>query len=248
MSLSCEEYESLRTQWLNSAAGNLPGEHCLLCNDRGYTVEYRGGEHICVECPCMAKRKSLRRIERSGLKEQLEAYTFKTFLTNEPWQAFMKRKAEEFLSDNKGKWFIACGSVGAGKTHICTAICGELLNAGLEVRYMRWRDDGRRIKAVINENTEYDAMVEPLKKVSVLYIDDLFKTQRGKEISVGDVNLAFDILDARYSNRTLMTIISSEKTPEEIMEIDEGVGSRIYERCKDYCLRLTGDKNLRLRK
>ena len=38
-------------------------------------------------------------------------------------------------ADPKG-WFVTTGRSGAGKTHLCTAICGELLHRGLPVRYM----------------------------------------------------------------------------------------------------------------
>lgn len=195
----------------------------------------------------MAKRRSLKRIERSGLKGALVSYTFDAFETSEPWQVEMKRKAREFLADSAGKWFMAAGSVGSGKSHICTAICGELLNAGLEVRYMRWRDDGGRIKAAVNDNEEYSRLIEPLKTVRVLYIDDLFKTQAGKEVTAGDVNLAFELLDHRYADRRLITVLSSEKTIGDILNIDEAVGSRIFERCRDYYVQLDGQKNWRLR-
>lgn len=245
--LTSEEYESLRTQWGNAVAGSLDGLDCPLCCNRGYTVCVdEKGNQVCVECACMAKRRSLKRIERSGLQGALAACTFGTFRTEEPWQAEMKRKAVEFLGDYSGKWFAAMGCVGAGKSHICTAICGELLNAGKEVRYMLWRDHGGRLKAAVNNSEEYSRLVEPLKAVDVLYIDDFFKTQSGKEVTQGDVNLAFEILNYRYINPKLVTILSSEKTIEEILDIDEAVGSRIYERCRDYYIRLVNRKNWRL--
>lgn len=246
--LSPSEYEALRRQWGNAAAGSLDGLDCPLCRNRGYTIEIaENGNQTCVECSCMAKRRSLKRIERSGLTGLLSTYTFQAFQTSEPWQAEMKRKAQAFLTDNEGKWFAAMGAVGSGKSHICTAICGELLNAGLEVRYMRWRDDGGRIKAAVNDNEEYSRLIEPLKTVRVLYIDDLFKTQAGKEVTAGDVNLAFELLDHRYADRRLITVLSSEKTIGDILNIDEAVGSRIFERCRDYYVQLDGQKNWRLR-
>lgn len=246
--LSPSEYEALRAEWGNAVVGSLDGPDCPVCHNRGYVVKVdEKGNQACAECSCMARRRSLKRIERSGLRDLLCAYTFDTFQTVEPWQAEMKRKAQAFLSDNEGKWFAAMGSVGSGKSHICTAICGELLNAGMEVRYMLWRDEGGRLKAAVNDSEEYERLIGPLKTVKVLYIDDLFKTQKGKEISQGDINLAFELLNYRYVNRRLVTIISSEKTIEDILSIDEAVGSRIFERCKDYYLPLTGRKNWRLR-
>lgn len=246
--LPVSEYEATRARWGNAISGSLDGPDCPICQNRGYTVKVdEKGNLANVECSCMARRRSLKRIERSGLKELLSAYTFDAFQTGEPWQAAMKNKARSFLSDATGKWFAAMGSIGSGKTHICTAICGELLNTGSDVRYVRWRNEGAKLKALVNNRDEYERMIEPLKTVKVLYIDDLFKTQTGKEITQGDINLAFELLDYRYGNRHLVTIISSEKTIEEILSIDEAVGSRIFERCKDYYLCLTGNKNQRLR-
>jgi DNA replication protein DnaC len=137
---------------------------------------------------------------------------------------------------------MACGSVGSGKTHLCTAICGALLDQGKFVRYMLWRDESVKLKAIVNDG-EYEAEIKPLKNCQVLYIDDLFKGGA----TAADIKLAFEILNSRY-NRRLTTIISCEKTPEELLAIDEALGSRIYERSKGNCVVIHGSKNWRLRK
>lgn len=241
-----EEYLEIRAGWANAEPGHLTGLDCPACKNRGYSTVVQGGGLVSVECTCMARRRSIHRMRHSGLEGLLEAYTFDRFTTQEPWQAEMKRRAWDFMENGAGRWFAAMGSVGAGKTHICTAICGELLAAGREVRYMLWRDGSVKLKALVNEPEEYERLIRPLKTVPVLYIDDLFKTQRGRDVSQGDINLAFELLNFRYCDKKLTTIISSEKTIDEIMSIDEAVGSRVYERCKGYYLKLTGDKNRRL--
>lgn len=238
-----DEYLKLRCKWANDVQGNLAGEDCPLCKNRGYTVEIRGGNLVTVECGCMNKRRSLRRIEKSGMAHLLKRCTFQSFQVAEPWQGEMKRLAMEYAAQGAGKWFAACGSVGAGKTHICTAICGELINAGFEVRYMLWLDESTKVKAVINDDEKYESLVLPLKNVPVLYIDDLFKGS----VTDADVKLAFKILNYRGNNPKTATIVSSERTLEEIMDIDKAVGSRIVERCGDFYIKLTGDKNQRLR-
>lgn len=238
----------MRAQWLNDAIGGLDGVGCPVCRNKGYTAESRDGRIVCVECECMARRRSVARIEKSGLGDMLERYTFDSYQTPEPWQKTAKQKATDYLSDNSGKWFVAAGAVGSGKSHLCTAICGELLNAGLEVRYMLWRDDGGRIKAAVNDSAEYHRLLDPLKTVQVLYIDDFFKAKDGKPQS-GDVNLAFELLNYRYNRTDLVTIISTELTVEQILDVDQAVGSRIYQRCKEYYLKITGSgKNWRLRR
>lgn len=65
-----------------------------------------------------------------------------------------------------------------------------------------------------------------------MYIDDLFKVGRaadGTSNPTGaDVSLAFEIINYRYVNH-LPTIVSTEKSPQELVGIDEATGSRIIE-------------------
>lgn len=193
----------------------------------------------------MGRRRSIWRIRASGLADSIERCTFDTYKASEPWQINAKQTAMNYIDDYYARWFCALGDVGSGKTHLCTAICGELMKRGDEVRYMRWRDDAPRIKAAVNDSEEYERLVEPLKRVKVLYIDDFLKAQT---VSQGDINLAFEILDHRYINRKLVTIISAEKTVGQITKIDEAIGSRIFERSRDYCLNIRGEgRNWRLK-
>ena len=62
------------------------------------------------------------------------------------------------------------------------------------------------------------------------------------------MGLAFEIFNYRYNNR-LSTIISTEKTPQELVEIDEATGSRIAEMCGKniYAIRRDPKRNYRLR-
>lgn len=253
--MNFEDYAQKQIEWENATPGNLPGEHCPLCLNRGYIRERRDGHTISRECSCMPKRRSLLRIKKSGLGDMLERYTFQNYQTPEQWQRAAKEKAIAYTTDYAGKWFVAAGTVGSGKTHLCTAICGALMDAGLETRYMLWRDRAVQIKAVVNDSEAYSAMVDPLKRVPVLYIDDFIKAARdesGKiKVTPGDINLAFEILNARYNKKNLVTIISTELPLDKIMDIDEAVGSRIFERAKGYYLKFGSvgrKKNWRLHK
>ena len=82
--------------------------------------------------------------------------------------------------------------------------------------------------------------------VPVLLIDDLFKTQSNEKPTSADVRLAYDLLNYRYENRDLITMLSTERTVSELKQIDEATGGRIYEMAKGYCLEIGGEgKNWR---
>jgi len=248
----------MKAEAINALPGALKGFDCPVCKNKGFEAVVSAGDVRCVACGCMPKRRSLLRIAESGLQAALEACSFETFQTPEPWQAEAKSRALRYAADPAGKWFLICGAVGSGKTHLCTAICAQLLKAGLELRYMRWRDEAVRLKACVNDAAEYARLIDPLKTVPVLYIDDFFKmpkqvdeaTGRARELvpTQADINLAFEILNARYIDKRRLTLISTERTPEKLLDIDEALGSRIYERSRGNTLRITGgDKNWRLK-
>ena len=205
-------------------------------------MERRNGELVSWECECAVRKRNMARIRRSGLSTLAESYTLQRYQTPEPWQQNAKRKAEEYLAAPSGRWFVIAGTPGSGKTHLCTAIAVQMMRSGKDVHYMLWREEAPRIKALVNDRDEYDPELERLKTVDVLYIDDFLK---GK-VTDGDINLAFELLNARY-NRRRPTIISGERTIEQLLEIDEAVGSRIYERSKGFCIVTPPGKNWRLR-
>lgn len=257
MAMSYDEQQEMLCAVCNQAEGDLPGARCEKCHNKGLIFKVSGGEVVSAECKCMAARRSMRRIESSGLGEMLDVCTFDTYQALEPWQQQIKARAQEFVASPAGQWWYIGGQVGAGKTHICTAMVGELMNQGKAARYMLWRDEIVRIKACVNDDSEYFKMVNPLKTVEVLYIDDVFKTGPDlrdgqwvpKAPTAADVQVAFEILNYRYNRRDLITIFSGERSIDELIGIDEAVGSRIYERSKLYSLHIGKDseRNYRLR-
>ena len=240
------EYEQRRVDWYNSSYGSLSGYDCPICRNKG-NIAYldEDGYRRVYRCDCMKIRANQERIQRSGLADAVTRYTFDSWQDCEPWQEQAKKIALEYAQNKQG-WFIAFGSVGTGKSHICTAICNELMKDGMDVLYSLWRDVSTKAKAAVNNTDQYAEIVEPMKTIPVLYIDDFYKTGKGQEPTTADVNLAFEIINARYTNSSLLTIISTELTIAELMDIDEAVGSRIYEKCKGHGVSFVGHKNWRL--
>lgn len=249
MSFDPVGWERRRADIYNRKVGNLPDKDCKICRNKGnIMVVSEDGTSAIRECKCMGFRRSIQRLERSGLKQLIATSTFEAFETPNLWQEKALETAKEYAVNPAGRWFLAAGQPGSGKTHLCVAICREFMLRGLETRYMRWRDDIPGIKAVVNDDGEYQRKIEPLKRVPVLYIDDFFKTGRGQMPTAPDVNVAFEILNARYINKNLITVISTERFIPDLLEIDEAVGSRIYERSKTSNIIIEGfDKNWRMK-
>lgn len=240
-------YEDKAMKW-NNRPGELAGYDCDTCKNKGLILHINNGIEFYEECKCMQLRYSLQRIKNSGLRDLFTNCTFGNFEINSRWQENMLACAQEFLKDNSGEWFFVGGQVGSGKTHICTAIVGSFLQAGKAARYMLWRDDVVRLKAMVMDNEGYQKAIEEFKRTPVLYIDDFFKGEKGAKPTAADINIAFEILNYRYINSDLITIISSEKDMDDLIELDEAVGSRIYQKSKKYCMRIAAapDKNYRL--
>lgn len=224
----------------NESEGNLSGDYCLICHNKGCVMECDELGYVhAVECSCMTKRRTAQMIQASGLSSVIERYTFDTYVASEPWQAEVKRKAHEFLNSDARGFFIG-GQVGSGKTHICTAIVGELIKRGIPVKYAIWTDLAVKLKQTTYDDAdEYDAEIEKLRNVKVLYVDDFWK---GNPTNA-DVDKAFAIINYRYNLDNVITVISSEKTLGEIIDIDEAVGSRIAQATqKKYALTVGRDK------
>lgn len=160
-------YMRRRVERANAEPGKLTGYDCPLCLNRGYTTHLsEAGEEIVRECECMVQRRSVARLKKSGLSDMIQRYTFSTWQTPERWQIQAKARAEKYVAERRG-WFLASGRSGSGKTHLCTAICAELLKANMETRYMLWRDVAVQAKAAVTDDEEYDRIVTPLKRVPV---------------------------------------------------------------------------------
>ncbi len=244
----------------NSRLGKLheeDGYDCELCKNRGYskrTVYYRdvgywGNED--VECVCMKKRRIRKNMEQSGLKDMIEHYRFDNFVKENAVQAGMSRTAMHFVEHCEDKtpyqWFFIGGQSGAGKTHICSAISNHFIDKGKTLKYKLWREDGVRLKALVNDAAAYEQELRDWLEPEVLYIDDFLKCGNitgGTHLPTqADFNLAYTILDHRYKNHKAITIISSEFYLAEIFNMEQAIGGRILERTgKEYNAKISRDK------
>lgn len=226
----------------------LGAVNCPMCNNTGYLLKHRpDGSLYGTECECMPRRRSLRRIQKSGLAPLLARYTFDSFETPDGQRRDLKERARAFCAASEG-WFYLAGQSGSGKTHLCTAMCGELIKQGRDVLYIVWKDFSVSAKARVNDAAAYAEAVGLLKRVPVLYLDDFLKVKDNDAdlVTPGDINLAFEIINARYLDPKKRTIISAEFTAADILGLDEALGGRIYERARGYYLAAPGE-NWRLK-
>lgn len=212
-------------------------EKCPLCGGNTWIfVDPNDNSKGVRRCECYQRGLIEGRIQRSGLSLALESCTFDSFKDTEPWQKTLKRKAELYRNiltsaPLKKPWLFIGGNSGCGKTHLCTAICGELLKKGQNVRYMLWMAEVHDIKAAVNDEG-YTALLQPYLTADVLYIDDLLKSKGNRNLnpSDADIKICFELLNGRYI-RNLPTIISSEfYLDSELIAVDEATFSRVIEK------------------
>ena len=245
-------YEEWKIAKFNERQGNLnkyDGFNCPKCKNRGgflYLTE--DGYEQFKYCECSKFRDTIHKLKRSGLNSSLKEKTFENFKVNALWQEYALLKAKNFIKESGKKWFYFGGQSGCGKTHLCTAISICFLNKNKNVHYMPWRDEVTRLKSLIFNESKYGNLMSIFKTVEILYIDDFWKTGKDlkKQMAIpptSDINIAYEIINSRYATRKI-TIISSEFLLREVFDIDEAIGSRIYEMSDKggYCYNLKRDR------
>ena len=214
--------------------------HCELCNDTKYIekVDLNGYLYL-VRCSCQTTRKIAYNLKESGLMEDFKRMTLDNFKTDKVYRKFMYDKSIEFLTQldettedhYKKSWLIVSGQVGSGKTHICTGVSAQCIMLGKSFQYVRYVSDMPKLaKDLNNFNVDTKKRAEDklkeIKEADVLYIDDFLKVDLDKLT----FNLIWEIIDSRYYNPNLITIISTEKYYSELKRIDAAFASRLYER------------------
>lgn len=229
----------------NNTIGPLEHINCEICKNKGDIMvidkEDESLNYI-KKCICMVERQSIERFKNSGLEPLRQKYTFSKFNQYNEKTKKLYDKAQDFLKDiDKKDWFFIGGQVGSGKSHLCTAICLQLLKTK-RLKFMEWVKESTTLKSMVLDELNYTKELGKLLYTDVLYIDDFFKGGTNK----ADLRLAFELINYRYNN-DLITIISSEKSINEILEIDEAIGSRIYERSYNFNLDIEKDEELNYR-
>lgn len=241
-----ESYDKMRCDWYNQSRGSLTGYDCPKCRNKGSIAYLQDGMEMHRVCECMAIRQNQSNITQSGLSDAIRTKTFDAYQCKETWQTALKENVMHYAEKNRPQWLYIGGQSGAGKTHLCTAVCGVLLQRGLQVRYEMWQTIFRDLSQFATRQTRF----QQLTQAQVLYIDDFLKPISNKfdDTNPKEVSVAFELLNERYT-RNMVTIISSERIFRDLLAADKALAGRIKERCNGYLFAITrsDEKNWRLR-
>lgn len=248
-----EEQKLFEVMQYNNSVGDLTDYNCPKCKNKGY-IKYINdmGYVIDKECSCMKVRKIIQRLKTCGLSNLFNIYSFDKYKTNEIWQKSVLEQAKRFIND-KDIAFVFLGSSGVGKSHICTALSKELILKGYSFRFMNWINEINNIKSNRMHPEIYNKIMWELKNVEVLYIDDFLKTDSDTKPTSADLSIALEIINYRYNlsrgnEKRFVTILSSEKSIEQIRGYDEALAGRIKEMAGKYFINLFGEnKNYRFK-
>ncbi|MCY9190070.1 ATP-binding protein [Bacillus mojavensis] len=223
---------------------------CPKCKDQLGYIEDRDGYEVWVRCKCIERRRIRKLMNSSDITTEFEKLKFKNF-TTEGKPAVVKDAydtAVEYYKDfdsirgTRSNSIALLGQPGSGKTHLLTAISNKLIKSkNIAVQYFPYVEGFNDLK------DDFDKLEEKLnrmKEIEVLFIDDLFKPMNGKPRATDwQVEQTYSVINYRYLNHKPV-LISSELDIEKLVEIDEALGTRIYEMCADYCVIIKGDRML----
>lgn len=240
----------MRVDSYNKSKGALTEVDCPICNNKGHIMKIRnnelyGLEEYVIECECMERRKLLYKARKSGLGKYLKK-TFNDYEAEEQWQTDIKQKAISFCEADNKEWFVILGQSGAGKTLICSIIANDyLFNKNKSVVYITWTDFISRLKRdLMSDNANaVSKYIDEVKNAEILFIDELLK-----KYNETDLKYIIEIINYRCTAE-LKTIISSERTAAELLDIDEATFGRMVEESGRYITNIKKDrkKNYRLK-
>lgn len=195
-------------------------------------------------CECRQLRIAEDKLKASGVSEEFRNMRFENFNYESSLETMEAYATAKSYSKSFGEIRVArqnstilMGQVGSGKTHLAMAISNTLLDNSVGVIYMPYRSIITKIKQSITDEENYQREINRYKEAQVLFIDDLFKGR----ITEADINVMFEIVDYRYFKK-LPVVVTTEKTIDDLLEIDEAIGSRLYEMSKNHMVTMKGNK------
>ncbi len=200
------------------------------------------------QCKCVKQKKIARLMEASGITEEFEMLLFGNFITDgkpamikdayecamEYFKDFQKVKGERSNS------IALLGQPGSGKTHLLTAIMNNLIKKkSVYCMYFPYVEGMGNLR---DNFDQLESKLDAMRKADVLFIDDLFKPVKGEPRATDwQVEQIQSVVNYRYLNHKPL-LISSELDTAALLDIDEALGSRIHQMCRNYTVIIKGDR------
>lgn len=217
------------------------------------------------DCECKTDRAIERAFKSSKITLEFQKKSFDSFdladLSDIVRQAYHMSRAYsnnfQVIKDSPNNSICILGRPGCGKTHLMMAISNELMRNTYRfgevekvpsLLYFPWVEGFNEIKDDLSLTEE---RINRMQKVDVLYIDDMWKGRNdqrtGKPTPTPfQIEQMFAVINYRYMEKKPV-LISSEYDIDQICDIDEAIGSRINEMCKDFRIILKGGRELNYR-
>ncbi|MCA1183450.1 ATP-binding protein [Bacillus licheniformis] len=223
---------------------------CSICKDELGYLEKKDGIEVWVRCKCVEWRRIRKLMNSSDITAEFEKLQFKNFVTEGKDKLIIEAydcavdyyKDFEDIRDKRRNSIALLGQPGSGKTHLLTAISNKLIKSkNIPVQYFPYVEGFNDLK---DDFEKLEEKLRRMKEVDVLFIDDLFKPLNGKPRATDwQVEQTYSVINYRYLNHKPI-MISSEWNIEQLVKIDEALGTRIYEMCEDYIVIIEGDRML----
>ncbi|MEC1863164.1 ATP-binding protein [Bacillus licheniformis] len=231
---------------------------CSICKDELGYLEKKDGIEVWVRCKCVEWRRIRKLMNSSDITAEFEKLQFKNFVTEGKDKLIVEAydcavdyyKDFEDIRDKRRNSIALLGQPGSGKTHLLTAISNKLIKSkNIPVQYFPYVEGFNDLK---DDFEKLEEKLWRMKEVDVLFIDDLFKpvytnTKEGRikkpRATDWQIEQTYSVINYRYLNHKPI-LISSELNIEQIVDIDEALGTRIYEMCEDYIVIIEGDRML----
>lgn len=223
---------------------------CEKCQDRGFILVNQNGLDVAKDCECKPLLEFERRCKVSGISRAFQEKTFANYDVGENQARIVARDvalqycgAFPEIKDTMNNSFMIQGQVGSGKTHLSIAIAMNIMKIHhTGVVYMPYTESLLRIKQNAMDRINYANEINKYKNAPVLLIDDLLKGGA----TAADLKALFEIVNYRYLEHKPI-IVSTEKSDDDLLDIDEATMSRIIEMCRGHHVTMRGrELNYRL--
>lgn len=230
-----------RVRQVSMTSVSIPDRYsCDICKDTSWIQ----GESGLKRCQCYKLQIISNRWKRFGVNPSdvklIKDYEINTNIKTEARsKAINYVKEFDNIKEQRNSSMAFLGQPGAGKTHLALAIGKALLERKehVEVIYMPYLEAIRELKTITMDQENYNKKQSKYINCELLIIDDLFKdkVKKGKligELKETDMKHIYPIVNQRYVNHK-PTIYNSECNANMLLDLDEALGGRIIESCKD---------------